>query len=326
LSLAQPDNIEPLSLSFPYPILVDDIHATLHRKDHYVNLVLKKALWEPWPCECRPANSCVLDNVFDPERLKSWKEENFQTTLSSPSFHTLDIHLRSQYNFRHLENPSLLLDKSPLNIARDVVRALFLNPSHCVRIQRINASIPDWYLRVHHPALTTPNGSPALLVSAFDFRLAEKLTTDGKWNKKKYAENFSRVFPDYDPEKMMTIEIENVEQSQFLRFVLRLNSTKIVPSIWQKKNVTLGDDSPWMATFISPLYIDCPFHEVESCDAFTSTRSTARGMANDNSCCNACQKVPENLKRCSRCRTAVYCSVECQRQHWAQHKKACKKV
>ena len=28
-------------------------------------------------------------------------------------------------------------------------------------------------------------------------------------------------------------------------------------------------------------------------------------------------------KRCARCRSAKYCSVECQKSHWSEHKKNC---
>lgn len=31
-----------------------------------------------------------------------------------------------------------------------------------------------------------------------------------------------------------------------------------------------------------------------------------------------------NLKLCSRCKQAAYCSVECQRSHWKEHKEECK--
>ncbi|XP_046654781.1 uncharacterized protein LOC124348606 [Daphnia pulicaria] len=314
LSLNQPEKYKPLSLSFPYPILVDDIHATLHHKSRHVDLVLTKALWEPWPCEYEPAAD--LHNVLDLDQLKPWKEEE----SLRPS---LENHIRSQFNINHLENISLM-ERSPLNAVRYVMRVLFLDPSRSryVIIQRMNAPAPDWFFLVHDPVSTTPTGRPVLLLSAFDFRLAAKLIADGKWTQKKTEENFIRVFP--GGEEALIIPIQTTEDSQLLRFVLRLNRSKITPSKWQKKNLTLGKGSLWMATFVSPLYSDNPHMDLRSSDA--SNRSTLGGSVNDNNCCAACKKVSQSLKRCSRCRSTVYCCVECQRQHWAQHKMDCKKV
>jgi hypothetical protein len=298
-----------LSLSFPYPILVDDIRATLHRKGRHVDLVLKKALWEPWPCEYRPADN--LHSFLD--QLKPWKEEK----SSNRNLNSLGNHIRSQFNINHLEYISMM-EKSPLDVVRYVMEFLFLDPSRprYVSIKRMNSPEPDWFFVVHRPVSTTPTGSPVLLLSAFDFRLYEKLVVDGKWSEKKTVENFKRVNP--SSEDIMTISIKTTEESQLLRFVLRLNRLKITPSTWQEKNLTLGEDSPWMATFVSPLYSDNPHFTFESSDA--SNRSM-----NGNNCCAACKKVSQSLKRCSRCQSTVYCSVECQRQHWAQHKMVCKK-
>lgn len=39
--------------------------------------------------------------------------------------------------------------------------------------------------------------------------------------------------------------------------------------------------------------------------------------------CNNCRKVGANLT-CSRCKTAHYCSVECQKSNWNNHKIICK--
>jgi hypothetical protein len=311
LSLKQPENFKSLSLSFPYPILVDDIRATLHRKGRYVDLVLKKALWEPWPCEYRPADN--LQSFL--HQLKPWKEEK----SSNRNLNSLENHIRSQFNFNHLENISMM-GKSPLDFVRHILQFLFLDPSRprYVTIKRMNSPpVLDWFFLVHRPVSTTPTGSPVLLLSAFDFRLLEKLAVDGKWSEKKNAENFKRVNP--SNENVETISIQTTEELQLLRFVLRLNSSKIKPSTWQKKNLTLGEDSPWMATFVSPLYTDNPHFTFESAD------SSNRSM-NDNNCCAACKKVSQSLKRCSRCRSTVYCSVECQHQHWAQHKMVCKKI
>jgi hypothetical protein len=307
VELIQFENFKPLSLSFPYPILAEEIRITLDRSCHHFDLVLKKALREPWPCEYRRADD--LHNVLDPDQLKTWKEEE----SLQPS---LENHFRNQFNIIDLLNTHQL-GKSPLAIVPCVMQCLFQDPSSFVTIQRKNAPTPDWFFRVHHPVSITPTGRPVLLLSAFDCRLAEKLAKGGIWNEKKDAENFRRVNP--SNENVMTIPIQTTEDSQLLRFILRLNRLKIIPSKWQKKNLTLGEDSPWMATFVSPLYNDNPHMDVEAIDA--SNRSV-----NDKNCCAACKKVSQSLKRCSRCRSTVYCCVECQREHWAQHKVGCKKI
>lgn len=38
-----------------------------------------------------------------------------------------------------------------------------------------------------------------------------------------------------------------------------------------------------------------------------------------------CYKT-ENLRECSRCRIALYCSAECQHKHWPEHKRICKQL
>ena len=40
--------------------------------------------------------------------------------------------------------------------------------------------------------------------------------------------------------------------------------------------------------------------------------------------CYNCGKAGDALLKCSRCKTATYCSKRCQKQHWKSHKKACK--
>ncbi|EJD42517.1 hypothetical protein AURDEDRAFT_89441 [Auricularia subglabra TFB-10046 SS5] len=50
-----------------------------------------------------------------------------------------------------------------------------------------------------------------------------------------------------------------------------------------------------------------------------------RNMENQ---CFHCQsrKFQKQLKRCGRCRSALYCNTECQTRHWPSHKKFCKPV
>ena len=58
-----------MTLSFPHPILVDGINATVNRKARSIKLVLKKALWEPWPHEFQ------LDHFkMNSDCLKPWQK------------------------------------------------------------------------------------------------------------------------------------------------------------------------------------------------------------------------------------------------------------
>ncbi len=41
--------------------------------------------------------------------------------------------------------------------------------------------------------------------------------------------------------------------------------------------------------------------------------------------CYSCQKVPQKLMHCSRCKLVSYCSIACQRKDWQTHKPWCKK-
>lgn len=41
--------------------------------------------------------------------------------------------------------------------------------------------------------------------------------------------------------------------------------------------------------------------------------------------CRVCAKTVEHLKKCSVCRAVSYCSVDCQKVDWNQHKKVCQK-
>lgn len=236
VSLSQPNNIEPLSMTFPFPILVGGIRATLHRKDHYITLVLKKAVLEPWPHEFQAEHS-----KWDADKLKLWAEkevkvENDNNGISRPSLasscmNSSMVHLLCQFKFSQVQTPSLM-EKTPLNLVRGTIRDIFqrftsriASRTNFVRVclKGASAENPDWYLRVHKPIRTSPQGSPMLMISAFDNKLKESLETNEKASKLK-GNNFSRVFPVLKPEETMAVEMDSAESLQLLRYVLRLNS------------------------------------------------------------------------------------------------------
>ncbi|KAF9474188.1 hypothetical protein BDN70DRAFT_335114 [Pholiota conissans] len=43
-------------------------------------------------------------------------------------------------------------------------------------------------------------------------------------------------------------------------------------------------------------------------------------------CCSRCTKTGGGFKRCARCKIPIYCSKECQKADWPQHKTRCAKV
>ena len=44
----------------------------------------------------------------------------------------------------------------------------------------------------------------------------------------------------------------------------------------------------------------------------------------ENNRCLQCQEIVKSVSQCSRCRWALYCSKECQKKHWPEHKLGCK--
>ena len=44
--------------------------------------------------------------------------------------------------------------------------------------------------------------------------------------------------------------------------------------------------------------------------------------------CNHCFRVggPEQFKRCKQCKSVLYCSMECQKAQWQEHKLLCQAI
>ncbi|XP_046633399.1 uncharacterized protein LOC124312895 [Daphnia pulicaria] len=311
VSLTQPSEIQPLSLTFPFPILTKNVQATLHRKSRHVDLLLKKSLMEPWPCEFHTKKSkWIVDD------LVPWKNEGL---TSEDGFKNVEKHVDSQFLSKDI-NLSHFLD--PNNSALDNLRLKLITLMSGVAEFVSYGRNDDWYLmKLHRPLLTSPMGSPIVLITALDdnhtLKFGQKYFTKNPNVPKEVMDHckiFAKVFPLDALQDKLVLYAETEEEFQLIRFLLRLNSTRIEPSKWQKENIPLGGSSPWLATFLSPLYQDS-----------VSTESIKDEPA-DEICCAVCKKIPEKLKRCSRCRSTFYCSVECQHFHWPMHKPICKKL
>lgn len=253
--------------------MVDWVDTTLRRPDRLIKVLLKKALNEPWPCHFSEKPKWKVDN------FKSWnsKESHLDTT------HLLMLHIGAQKIGESLENlfetirlvhfPKYRL-LPPLEIVRNAIENMFTAAFDCgeyfcvskVPAPRTSAEFLSgamgienqeslFTIRAHLPVLISPFGSPMLLITILDECLSKKLIEKGHLKKKQAEEDFQRIFcgkKKNNPKILWATE----NSINFLRYVLRLNSTQMEPSGWQENNLPLGKYSPYLATYISPLYLD----------------------------------------------------------------------
>jgi len=293
------DGIKPLTFTLPYAILPDNLKATLRRKDGIVEITASKALKELWPEDfVRPGQL-----RWNPDKLELWKSND-----------NLGVHMASQFNLDYLIIPTGN-ETDVLCQVRETIRTIFVHATQNGNVLfQLQFKVPnqkttaDWYIRAHPPARMSPRGVPVLLLSAIDCQKAKQLTDQGKSNQHWSLEEFLDISQTPEQIGIQLIHLYTAEEVRIIRYILQLNSTKIQPSSWQKKNLPLKEPSPWLTTFIRPLYRD---GQLNKQDVFPSTA------------CHKCLKTDNNLQRCAGCKSVSYCSVECQRSDWSKHKQSC---
>lgn len=234
--------------------MADDIETIYMEDNRAARIILKKSVYEPRPWDW---SNGVKWNT---DRLQAWEPLYTRKDLSR--------HLSAQFDFRDLKSQALDVlhaATSALNEVRETVRSIFcahlLDGQEVFTIQAKDAAQPriDWYLLVHSPVLISPLGSPMLLVTANDHRLAQKLVDQGRLDQQLASSDFERIFSPcaaFHNSPVYTIFTQSDEEVELFRYLLRLHASMILPTAWPGESLPGGKDSPWLSTYISPLYVD----------------------------------------------------------------------
>ena len=256
----QSAEILPLTICVPYPFLADEVILSTITDD-IAELKLMKALYEPWPAQFTVKPNFSVDSLPSlqvPEEL----QHQF-----------LSAHMEQQFCINDISKCSILSSKKEhaLKQVRLLIGGVFelvlkghsLVTIRCCHsdlgsehIDNILLSEPDWYLRIHPPFRFTSNGTPVLIVSAFDYALAVKLISKGEILSEEVEADFKRICINEPRSMIPSVVLSNSEENDLFRFILRLNSTKMFPSSWQTFSVPLGESTPWVTTYLLPLYCD----------------------------------------------------------------------
>ena len=196
-----------------------------------------------------------------------------------------------------------------------------------------NPNVPIFFFRIHPPVRFSPHGSPLLLVSVIDYPRLEDLISQGKADREQFQSDYHRLVTERVSKEVCVIRASTDEELNFLRYYLRVNSTRMRRSAWQSKNLPRGEDTPWIATFLSPLYTEafsqkCHQLEKENIGKVTFRLGRAHQPSNHQSLyrksCAFCLITKVQLKCCSRCKDIFYCSALCQKSQWPRHKSQCR--
>ena len=305
------DGFDPIWITLPFPVLLSGTinPIDLPRKGGVLEVVLEKALYDLWP-----------EDIIH-ERLR-W---NVAKLAPWTDFDALDkLIVRGQFHQDYLKiEPSDTKEPEVSDVMTEVRKIIYLVFLNVIKHghERFQLKVkgstesPDWFIRAHPPVHTSPTGAPILLLSALDHHLQERLQREGKVDINRSKKSFHRIFGHIAAENKVVISLESKEEAQLLRYILRLNSTKIRPTAWQNENLPQGKSpSPWLATFVRPLFLDAVNDLPSSLTASTAV---------DLDCCAKCGKTGDSLKLCGKCKTISYCSFECRRADSPKHKPSC---
>ena len=288
----------PMLISFPYSFSAADIQTMLDPESKSIEILIPKSIYEPHPFEWHHKR-WGADNIKE-----EWSSENLMKDLN--------FHLSAQFEFQDLK-AQILGAAEPcgsgtgLRGVREIIRTLFqstvLDGNRLYVITTKHDPKPKklWFLRVHLPIRVSPLGFPMLLMTANDHRIAQQFVDNGKLSQTKATEDFMRIFVEgAPPSGVCPIFVQSEEEEKLLRYVLRVNSAKLKSDDWPIENFPNGEDSPWLATFVSPLYVDVAGTDAEMEDLIATTQ---KFTPKDTEDVETLEKATQLLEeRCSKCK------------------------
>ena len=245
------------------------------------------------------------------------------------------MHIEAQFDCDHLGMEKYSFKRASIDLldeVREIVRAIFYG-NHNNKFYLFAICLSDdpvLYLRIQPIVRFSSFGAPLLIVSAMDYQLALLLMAKGTLDAEQYQLDNHRLFTEGVSRPVCTIRTSSVQEINLFRYVLRVNSTRMRRSVWQSKNLPRGENSPWLATFLSPLYtetIDFYCSKIDEINRSMPFRITFNDILFIKFCsltsCSACFVKKVKLNKCSCCKTVAYCSTSCQKVHWPKHKLVC---
>ena len=239
---------QEFTLRFPWPIQAKGIKASL-KTVKTIEIVAKKCVDEAFPGDYGGRSK------WDINYLNPWKEVVANGLLKD--------HVEAQFLCKQLVLMKRCLKQptplSALDEVRDIIRAIFYghhnNSFQLMAVHGVqNPDDPVFFIRIHPPVRFSPHGSPLLLLSVIDYPRLEELIGQGNVDREAFQADFHRLVTERVSKEVCIIRASSNEELSLFRRVLRLNSTKMRRSAWQSKNLPRGEDTPWIATFITPLY------------------------------------------------------------------------
>lgn len=302
LALSAPGINGTLIIQVPWPFTI--LGST--RNFDTSKLIMDKIRLEPWPHEFRGRSK------WDIDRLERWDD------VTRPLGHNLSNHLSAQWYFvEDGSNPYNRTPISPLEEIRQVIGAVFSQVFHhqdlWFSVSKRTDTKPsnNFLLRAHLPMRVSPTRVPLLLVSVMDRKMDGVVPDIDKPGKFKEMDlDFKKVLNYGVGDSFINLIFDTDEGIALFRYLLRVNSTKMRRTAWQSKR--LPRNSHWLPTFLSPVYPS---------DFKTDFENPGNGFA---SSCLHCQSVKMEMKRCSRCKIALYCDTNCQKADWRRHKHICR--